>query len=97
VWLEWCTAVRNEDGIWDSYLDYYSQIIALITSSIRRGQKQGEISKIINAKDAARLVLSTGISLTQMHFMRNNKREIRRFIDQSVHLALNYDLTAGRS
>ncbi len=95
VWLEWCTAVRNEDGIWDSYLDYYRQIIRRITSSIRRGQKQGDISRSINATDAARLILSTGMSLTQMHFMRRDKREINRFMDQSVHLALHHDLSRG--
>ena len=88
VWLEWCTAVRNEDGIWESYLDYYDSIIKMIASSIKRGQKQGEIPKTINAADAARLILSTGMSLTQMHFMRRDKAQIKRFVKQSVQLAL---------
>lgn len=90
VWLEWCTAVRNEDGIWDSYLDYHHRIVRLIGASIRRGQKQGEIPKSVNATDAARLMLSSAIALTQLHFMRRDKREIDRFVRHAVSLALHH-------
>ena len=33
------------------------------------------------------------MSLTQLYFMRRNKREIRRFVRQSVHLALHVERT----
>lgn len=89
IWLEWSTAVRNEDGIWDSFLDYQDRIVAMIASSIRRGQKQGGILNSINATDAARLIVATATTITQLHFMRRNKRVINKFIDQSVHLALS--------
>jgi hypothetical protein len=63
-----------------------------MSASIRRGQKQGDIGKNINASNAARLVLATGTSMTQMYFMHRDRREIKRFIEQSVRLALHEDL-----
>ncbi len=89
IWLEWSTAVRNEDGIWDSFLDYQSRIVSMIAATIRRGQKQGVILGSINATDAARLIVATATTITQLHFMRRNKQVINRFIQQSVHLALS--------
>ncbi len=91
VWLEWCTAVRNEDGIWDLFLEYHEQIIKLIGGSIRRGQKSGDIVKSISATNAARLLVSSGITITQLHFMHRDKREINRFLDQSLMLALHHE------
>ena len=96
VWLEWCTAVRNEDGIWDSFLDYHDQLIKLLSRSIRRGQKDGEIHRSINATDAARLVVASAITVTQLHFMCRNKREINRFIDQSLRLSLQHEFPDER-
>ncbi|MCB1749270.1 MAG: TetR/AcrR family transcriptional regulator [Gammaproteobacteria bacterium] len=95
VWLEWCTAVRNEDGIWDSFLDYHNRIVEMMASSIRRGQKQGDIARSTNATDAARLILSSGITITQLHFMWRDKREINRFIRQTLYMALHQDLPGG--
>ena len=92
VWLEWGTAVRNEEGIWDSFLDYHNEIIKRMASSIRRGQKLGEIGRSIDAKNAARLVLAAGTALTQMYFMDRSRAEMSRFIRQSVQLALHEDL-----
>lgn len=92
VWLEWSTAVRNEDGIWDSFLDYTEKIIRKMSSSVRRGQKTGEIGKSINATNAARLVLASATTITQMHFMHRSRADILRFIDQSVRLALHEDI-----
>lgn len=97
VWLEWSTAVRNEDGIWDSFLDYHNQMVKMIGSSIKRGQKLGDISKAINATDAARLILSSAVTITQLHFMWRDKREIERFIAQSVYLALHHELPDKRT
>lgn len=88
VWLEWCTAVRNEYGIWSSFLDYYDRIVELLASSVRRGQKQGTIGKSVNAVDAARQLVSCAVTVTQLHFMRRDKREITRYINCTLRLAL---------
>jgi AcrR family transcriptional regulator len=91
VWLEWCTAVRNEFGIWTSFLDYYDRMIGLLAASVRRGQKQGTIGKSVNAVDSARLLVSCGVTVTQLHFMRRDRREITRYINCTLRLALGDD------
>jgi AcrR family transcriptional regulator len=91
VWLEWCTAVRNEFGIWTSFLDYYDRMVELLASSVRRGQKQGAIGKAINPTDAARQLVSCGVTVTQLHFMQRDKREITRHINYTLRLALGDD------
>jgi len=88
VWLEWCTAVRNEFGIWSSFLDYYERIVELLASSVRRGQKQGTIGKSVNAVDAARQLVSCGVTVTQLYFMQRDKREITRYINCTLRLVL---------
>ncbi len=96
VWLEWSTAVRNEGGIWDSFLDYQERMVKMVAASIRRGQRQGAVLKSINAIDAARLFVASAYTVTQMRFMRRNRRAINRFIDQTIHLAL-HDLPSGNA
>jgi AcrR family transcriptional regulator len=88
VWLEWCTAVRNEFGIWSSFIDYYERIVELLASSVRRGQKQGTIGKSVNAVDAARQLVSCGVTVTQLYFMQRDKREITRYINCTLRLVL---------
>lgn len=88
VWLEWCTAVRNEFGIWTSFLDYYERMIGLLAGSVRRGQRQGTIGKSVNAVDAARLLVACGVTVTQLHFMQRDRREIARHINCTLRLAL---------
>ena len=92
VWMEWGTAFRNRDGIWDSYLDYHNEIIKRMVSSIQRGQEQGVIGKSIDPTNAARLVLAAGVGMTQLYFMHHSRDEIRRFIQQSVRLALHEEI-----
>jgi len=91
VWLEWCTAVRNEFGIWTSFLDYYERMVGLLASSVRRGQKQGTIGRSVNAVDASRLLVSCGVTITQLHFMQRDRREITRYFNCSLRLALGDD------
>ena len=89
VWLEWCTAVRNEFGIWDSYISYYDKLVDTLAATIRRGQKQGVVGKSVNPTDAARMLISSAIGITQLHFMRREKKEIARFITQAIRRALD--------
>lgn len=89
VWLEWSTAVRNEDGIWDSFLDYQQRIVNMITATIRRGQREGTVLKTVAAMDAARLFVSSAYAITQLCFMRRERRVINRFVEHVVQLALH--------
>ena len=61
TWLEWSTAVRNEAGIWDSFLNYQETMVAKFAKAIRRAQKSKLISHEVSAEDAARL--NSGVCL----------------------------------
>lgn len=89
VWLEWSTAVRNEFGIWDSYIAYHNSLMDTLAATIRRGQKQGAIGRTVNPPDGARMIIASAVGITQLHFMRRDKKEIARFVAQSIHRALD--------
>lgn len=89
VWLEWSTAVRNEVGIWDSFLNYQESMIAKFSKAIRRAQKDKLIDKDISAEDAARLIVASAYTITQLKFTARRRKSVERFIDHVIKLALH--------
>ena len=53
VWLEWAALVRNEDGLWDGFLDFQERMIKTVAATIRRGQREGAVSAEIRPHDSA--------------------------------------------
>ncbi len=88
IWLEWSTAVRNEAGVWDTFLDYQEQLVKTLAATIRRGQRAGAIPGSVSAQDAARLIAASAYTITQLKFTHRGRTAINRFIDQVVGLAL---------
>lgn len=89
TWLEWSTAVRNEVGIWDSFLNYQESMIGKFTRAIRRAQKEGSIGRDVAAEDAARLIVASAYTITQLKFTARRKKSVERFIDHVIELALH--------
>lgn len=88
IWLEWATLVRNEEGLWDAFLDFQERIIRMLSASIRRGQADGTVPASVSAPDAARLITASAYAITQLKFMKRNQRMIQRYTDQTLDLAL---------
>lgn len=88
TWLEWSTAVRNEAGIWDSFLNYQETMVAKFTKAIRRAQKSKLISREVSAEDAARLIVASAYTITQLKYTARRRESIEQFIDQVIKLAL---------
>ena len=89
TWLEWSTAVRNEAGIWDSFLNYQETMIAKFARAIRRAQKSKLISREVSAEDAARLIVASAYTITQLKYTARRRESIEQFIDQVIKLALH--------
>lgn len=88
VWLEWSTMFRNEYGSWDAFLDFQEFIISTLARSIRKGQKEGEIAKVISASDSARLIVASSYALTQLKLMKRSNAKVKRYIEQVLRLTL---------
>ena len=89
TWLEWSTAVRNEAGIWDSFLNYQETMVAKFAKAIRRAQKSKLISHEVSAEDAARLIAASAYTITQLKFTARRRESIEQFIEQVIKLALH--------
>ena len=89
TWLEWSTAVRNEFGIWASFQNYQETMIAKFAKAIRQGQKKRQISLEVSAVDAARLIVASAYTITQLNYTARRQKSIERFIDQVIKLALH--------
>ncbi len=89
TWLEWSTAVRNEAGIWNSFLNYQETMIAKFSRAIRRAQKSNLISREVSAEGAARLIVASAYTITQLKHTARRRESIEQFIDQVIKLALH--------
>jgi len=88
IWLEWAVLIRNEDGLWDLFLKFQEQMIRIIASSIRRCQSDGTVNKSVPAADAARLLVASAYTTTQLRFMKRSNRMVHRYTEQAIKLAL---------
>ena len=91
VWLEWAVLIRNEEGLWESFLQFQEHIIRIVSTSIRRCQKLGTVPKSVPASDAARLLVASAYTTTQLKFMKRSKRVIHRYTEQALNLALQHE------
>lgn len=91
VWLEWAVLIRNEDNLWDSFLEFQEHIIRTVANSIRRCQKLGTVRKSVPASDAARLLVASAYTTTQLQFMKRSPRVVHRYIEQALNLALQHE------
>ena len=89
IWLEWAVLIRNEDGLWDLFLKFQEQMIRIIAASIRRCQSNATVSKSVPAADAARLLVASAYTTTQLRFMKRSNRMVRRYTEQALKLALH--------
>ncbi len=88
VWLEWAVLIRNDDGLWDSFLEFQESMIDIIGTSIRHAQAHGEVAKKLRAADAARLVVASAYTVTQLQFMHRSRRTVHGYVEQALDLAL---------
>ena len=75
--------------MWDAFLDYQERVIRMIANSIRKGQKDGSVSRTVSALDAARLIMASSYLVAQLKFMKRGRRVIQHYMEQALHLSLN--------
>ena len=91
VWLEWAVLIRNEDGLWEAFLEFQEHIIRIIARSIRLCQRQGKVPQSVLPADSARLLVASAYTTTQLNFMKRSKRVLHRYTEQALNLALHRD------
>ncbi len=82
VWLNWSSAIRGE--IWPRYLKLEERVIAIITGSIERGQREGTLSNAAPARDGARIMIGAGYMIAQMKLSGRPRAEVDRFLASLV-------------
>jgi TetR/AcrR family hemagglutinin/protease transcriptional regulator len=88
VWLEWSTTFRNEYGLWDAFMDFQEYVIANLTRSIRKCQKEGASPAGIVAADSARLLVAGAYALAQLKLMKRPPAKVKRYAEQMLKMAL---------
>ncbi len=86
VWLDWSTAIREE--IWPKYLDFQERIVAIISGTIRRWQKERGVASDVDIEDDARLMVGSAHMVAQMKFTRVPPEKLDHFLHTLVSAAL---------
>lgn len=91
VWLEWSSSVR--DGLWGSYLEFYSNATKKIQSIISKGQREGSVKPTVDTRDAACITVGLAHMITHMKFAGNTRATVEHTIDSFVtdYLTLRSD------
>lgn len=82
VWLDWSTAVR--DQLWRRYLMLSRQVDRGVTSTIRRGQRDGSVAADVVPEDAARLFVAAAYAVVQMKLAGSPAAKVERFLQSAV-------------
>ncbi|MFT4585265.1 MAG: TetR/AcrR family hemagglutinin/protease transcriptional regulator [Gammaproteobacteria bacterium] len=82
VWLEWSVSIR--DGLWPSYLEFYSSARSGIRKILERGIAESSIRYDIEIDDAARVIVALAHMIVQMKFSGSSREQIV----QTVHTLL---------
>lgn len=80
AWLQWCSSVQNDCGIWDMFQEHNNRLIKQISRTIRKAQPKGKRRNIAVSHARARSMLSIAFSLTTMKFSGADKETIDRFL-----------------
>jgi TetR/AcrR family hemagglutinin/protease transcriptional regulator len=86
VWLDWSTAVREE--VWARYLELQERVVAIVATTIARGQRESSVASSVDPESDARLLVATAHMIALMKFGARPRAEIARFIDTAVTAAL---------
>ncbi|MCC7410566.1 MAG: TetR/AcrR family transcriptional regulator [Gammaproteobacteria bacterium] len=78
VWLDWSTAIRDE--VWPRYLRFQDGIVAIITVTLQRGQREGDIHPSVDTDAEARLIVGSAHMLAQMAFSRCPPERLERYM-----------------
>jgi AcrR family transcriptional regulator len=96
IWLEWSTSAGKESGFWDRFLDYQSRMTRTLAATIRKSEAPDWDRPRGWVLDAARLILASAYTITQLKLMGQRQSEIERFIQHSVDMALGSRPAASR-
>lgn len=89
VWLEWSISINDEMGMWESFLDYQKQILAMIGGSVLRAKQQGHAHPAVSASVSSKLILASAYTIIQLRFTHKDRRVVNQFMNQMLHLALH--------
>lgn len=82
IWLDWSTAIR--DKVWPQYLDFQERVIAMLATTIVRGQHEGYFSADLDVDDAARLLVGSAHMIAQMKFTRREPAKVEHFVKSLI-------------
>lgn len=86
IWFDWSTAIRG--GLWPRYLGFQKKIVAVLASTIARGQREGTVAADVDAEDDAWLLVGAAYIVTQMKFGGAPAARVARFVDTLVRSAV---------
>lgn len=78
VLLDWSTSVRSE--IWPLFLEFHRSMVARIEATIERGQREGTISRALDANNAALIIIGSAHLVVQMRFSHTPPERVHRFL-----------------
>lgn len=84
VWMDWSTAIR--DQVWPAYVKLQEKIVAIISTTIKRGKLEGSIINSMGASELARLMVGSAHMLASMQFLSRDKDEIEKFSDTLLNV-----------
>ncbi len=93
VWLDWSTAIR--DDVWPRYLRFQEGIVGIIATTLRRGQREGDVAAGIDPDAEARLVVGSAHMLAQMKFTNCPPEPLARYVRALVQAATGMPVTMG--
>lgn len=77
VWLDWSTAVREK--VWPRYMELLNAILAMVRTTLERGQREGSISAGTDPEDQARLLVGSAHMLALMQFSGAPPEKLEHF------------------
>jgi TetR/AcrR family hemagglutinin/protease transcriptional regulator len=77
VWLDWSTAVREQ--FWQRYLEFLDRMLAIMRSTIERGQREGDIAAEADSDNQARLLVGSAHMLALMKLAGSPPEKLEHF------------------
>ncbi|MFN2377534.1 MAG: TetR/AcrR family transcriptional regulator [Candidatus Binatia bacterium] len=95
IWLDWSTAVGEQ--AWQRYLDFLERMLAIVRTTLERGQREGNISRTADPDDQARLLVGSAHMLALMKFSGASPEKLEHFFGALMGAVIGGPDKAGTS
>ena len=94
IWLDWSTAVREQ--FWQRYLDFIERMLAIVRTTLERGQREGTISRSSDADAQARLLVGSAHMLALMKISGSPPEKLEHFFGTLMEAVIGRPGVAAR-